>query len=109
MKLSILKLLTLSLAILISGCSSVQELGHWTSGNEATIKTKKILVIVKAKKPEVRESFEKHITKSLKAENLDVTSSYVQYPSLITSDSLSKEQIAEVKAMLIKDGFNGIA
>ncbi|MDO6759601.1 hypothetical protein Q4566_05255 [Tamlana sp. 2_MG-2023] len=108
MKLSILKLLTLSLVVLISSCSSVKELNHWTSNDVATIKSQNILVIVKAKKSHIRESFEKQITKQLKAENLNATSSYEQFPELNPNDTLTKAELAQLKEKFQKAGFNGI-
>ncbi|KAB1070352.1 hypothetical protein F6U93_02020 [Tamlana haliotis] len=108
MKLSISKFLTLGLFVLISSCSSVKELSHWTSDDVASIKSKNILVIVKAKKPSTRESFEKQITKQLKAEGLNATSSYVQFPELNPNDSLSKAELQNVKKILKSNKFNGV-
>ncbi|WP_194768428.1 hypothetical protein [Tamlana sp. I1] len=108
MKYSIFKFLSLSLIVLFSGCSGVKEVNHWTSKDVATIKTKNILVIVKAKKEKIRESYEKQITKQLRAEKLSATSSYEKFPELNPNDTLTKAQISEIKAKLKKEGFNGI-
>ncbi|OBQ51776.1 hypothetical protein JJL45_11450 [Tamlana sp. s12] len=108
MKPSIFKLLTLATIFILSGCSSVQEVNHWTSGNVASIKSKNVLVIVKVKKPKLRAAYEDQITKQLKAENIQATSSYKQYPDINPNDSISKEAVSKFKEKLEKDGFNGV-
>ncbi|AUS06827.1 hypothetical protein [Pseudotamlana carrageenivorans] len=108
MKLSIYKLLTLATIFILSGCSSVQEVNHWTSGNAATIKSKNVLVIVKVKNQDIRAAYEDQITKQLKAEKIKATSSYKQYPDINSSDSVSKEAVSKIKEKLTQDGFNGV-
>lgn len=108
MKLSVLKILSLSIVLILTSCSSVKEVNHWTSGKAASIKSQNVLVITKIKKPKLRAQYEDQMTKHLKAEGIKATSSYIQFPEINPNDSITKEQVAEIKEKLTREGFNGI-
>ncbi|WP_136480876.1 hypothetical protein [Cognatitamlana onchidii] len=101
-------LLVAVLAICFSNCSTVKVVNSWSSDNIETIASKNILVIVKAKKDQLRQTYEAKIAKKLRGANFNAIESYSKFPELNPNDSISEADIDRIKALFKKEGFNAV-
>jgi hypothetical protein len=102
------KLILLAFSVCLFGCSTVKVINSWSSDNIETIESKKILVIVKAKKPNSRKTYESKIAQRLRGAKLNAIESYTKFPKINPNDTLTEEGLEYIKNLFKKEGFNAI-
>lgn len=104
----LLKLISLTLILSFSSCSSVKVVNSWQSDKVETIKPKNILVIARTANDKIRVDYENEISKQLRAKNLKVTESYKKFPKLDPNNKLTEEKVNSIKKMFQEEGFNAV-
>lgn len=102
------KLILLGLMICFFGCSTIQVVNSWSSDDIESIDSKKLLVIVKAKKQNSRQTYEGKIAQKLRGAKFNAIESYTQFPEINPNDSLTESDIENLKVLFKKEGFNAI-
>jgi hypothetical protein len=108
MKKSFDLVLSISLIILLSGCSSVNVLNSWKGDNVSAIMEKNVIVIARTDNNKARTDFENEIVKQLSARGIKATASYTKFPKLNPDQEVTEERKAEIIASLLKQGFNAV-
>ena len=94
--------------LMLSACSSVNVLNSWKANNISDVRDNNILVIARTSNTSARIAFENEISKNLSARDIKATPSYTKYPKLNPDQKITEERVNEIKALLRKDGFNGV-
>ena len=94
--------------LMLSACSSVKVLNSWKADNISEVRDNNMLVIARTTNTSARIAFENEISKDLNARNIKATPSFTKYPKLNPDKEITQESANEIKALLRKDGFNGI-
>ncbi|GGZ92762.1 hypothetical protein [Algibacter mikhailovii] len=102
------KLVLLVLAFCFFACSTVKVVNSWSSDNIETLESKKILVIVKAKKEKSRKTLEDKIAQKLRGAKFDAVESYTQFSQLNPNDTLTEADIDKIKQQFKEKGFNAV-
>lgn len=101
-------LLTLTIFFNLFSCSNIKVLHTWKSEDLPSLRANNVLVVARTARPEVREAFETEITKELKARNIRAVPSYTKFPELDPDKKITTQRMEEIKALLEKEGFNGV-
>jgi len=94
--------------LILSACSSVNVLNSWKADNISDVRDNNILVIARTANTSARIAFENEISKNLAARDIKATPSYTKYPKLNPDQEITEERVNDIKALLRKDGFNGV-
>lgn len=108
MKKSIYLILSLTLILLLNGCSSVKVLNSWKADNVNTIKDKNIIVIARTANNQARIAFENEIVNQLTARGMKGTVSFTKFPKLNPNQKVTEEKKEMIKTSLQKEGFNAV-
>jgi len=93
---------------MLVSCSNIKVLHTWKSDNLPSIKDKNVLVVARAARPDVRQAFEQEIVRELKARDIKATPSYSKFPDWDPDKKISEDRKQEIRALLEKEGFNGV-
>lgn len=102
------RLLVLAAFWVLAGCSNIKILHTWKSDDLPSLRTNNVLVVARAARPDVREAFEREIVKELQARDIKATPSYTKFPDWNPDRKITEERKEEIKALLEKEGFNGV-
>ena len=94
--------------LMLVSCSNIKVLHTWKSDNLPSIKDKNVLVVARAARPDVRQAFEQEIVRELKARDIKATPSYSKFPDWDPDKKISEDRKQEIRALLEKEGFNGV-
>jgi hypothetical protein len=108
MKKSIYLILTLSVIVLFNACSSVKVLDAWKADNANSIKDKNIIVIARTANKQARIAFENEIVTQLTSKGMTATASFTKFPNLKPDEEVTEDTNRKVKALLQKEGYNGV-
>ena len=108
MKRSIYLILSLTLVLFLSGCSSVKVLSSWKGDNVNTVKDKNIIVIARTANKQARIAFENEIVKQLSERGMNATASFTKFPNLEPNQKVSDDKKNEIITTLEKEGFNAV-
>jgi hypothetical protein len=101
-------LVLLFIVIFLNSCSGFKIIKSWKSETVNTMRDKKILVVGRSAKKEIRVAYEDAITKKLVASGYNATASYKNYPDFKPNQKVSDEREQQIRTILEKDGFNGV-
>ncbi|PHS67450.1 MAG: hypothetical protein COB12_03220 [Flavobacterium sp.] len=105
MKKTMYSMILIGFALLMSSCSSVKVLDSWKGDNLATIKDNNILVIARTDNKIARIAFEEAIANDLRGAGYKATESYLKFSNYKPD---AKENKGKIKALIEKEGFNGV-
>ncbi|MCF6307661.1 MAG: hypothetical protein L3J09_06875 [Flavobacteriaceae bacterium] len=105
MKKTMYSMILIGFALLMSSCSSVKVLDTWKGDNLATIKENNILVIARTDNKIARIAFEEAIANDLRKAGYKATESYLKFSNYNPDE---KQDKGKIKALLEKEGFNGV-
>lgn len=108
MKKSVYLILSLTLLLFLSGCSSVQVLSSWKADDLSAIKDNNFLVIARTANTQARIAFENEIVKQLSEKGMKATASYTKFPTLNPDEKVTEAKTAEMIATIEKAGFNAV-
>ncbi len=103
-----LPLILILTALLLTSCSSFKIIKSYKSDSVATMQDKKILVVGRSTKKDVRVAYEDAITKKLISSGYNATASYKKYPDFKPNTKVSDDQKQHIRFILEKDGYNGV-
>jgi len=89
----------------VSSCSSVKVLDSWKGHNLSTIKDKNILIIARTENIQARIAFEEAIANDLRGAGYKATESYLKFSNYSPDE---KQDNGKIKALLEKEGYNGV-
>lgn len=92
-------------AILMSSCSSVKILDSWKGDNLSTVKEKNILVIARTENKQARIAFEEAIANDLRGAGFKAQESFLKFANYNPD---KKQDPSKIKALIEKEGFDGI-
>ncbi len=95
-------------ALLLTSCSSFKIIKTYKSETANEMQNKKILVVGRSTKKDVRVAYEDAITKKLVSSGYNATASYKKYPDFKPNTKVSDDQKQHIRAILEKDGYNGV-
>ncbi len=95
-------------ALLLTNCSSFKIIKTYKSDTVDTMQNKKILVVGRSTKKDVRVAYEDAITKKLISSGYNATASYKKYPDFKPNTKVSDDQKQHIRFILEKDGYNGV-
>ena len=101
-------ILVIIISLIVSSCNSFKVLYNWSADDKESVEEKKILVVARTANKEVREAFEKEITKTLKASGMDATSSYVLFPDYDPEKKRTEEEKGAIRKILEDNGYNAV-
>ncbi|WP_394970982.1 hypothetical protein [uncultured Croceitalea sp.] len=90
------------------GCSSMQHANSYKSESFDSIKNQNILVISRTPQESVRKSYEREISKQLRARGLNAAPSHLIFPDLQPLTNKTVERLAQTIAMFRNEGFEVI-
>ena len=108
MKNSVKLILSLTLILLFSGCSSVEVLNSWKADSADSVKDNNFIVIARTANTQGRIAFENEIVKQLTAKGMKATASFTKFPKLNPDQEVSEEKKAEIVKILEQEGFNAV-
>ena len=104
----ILPLILILSVLLLTSCSSFKIIKSYKSETAASMQDKKILVIGRSAKKDVRVAYENAITKKFVAAGYNAVSSYSQFPDFNPIAKITEEQKEQIQSILEKNGYNGV-
>ncbi|WP_034062491.1 hypothetical protein [Lacinutrix jangbogonensis] len=96
------------IALSFTSCSSVKVLNSWKAENVSSVKDNNMLVIARTDNTSARIAFENEIVKQLQEKGIKATASFTKFPKLNPDQKIDEEKQKMIKAMLKKEGFNGV-
>lgn len=108
MKKSFYLIFSLTVLLTLNSCSSVKVLNSWKADNISAIKDNNLLVIARTDNLSARTAFENEIVKQLSDRGIKATASFTKFPKLNPDEKIDESKQEMIKAMLKKDGFNGV-
>ena len=105
MKKTVYTMILIGFAIIMSSCSSVKVLDSWQGDNLSTIKDKNILIIARTENIQARIAFEEAIANDLRKAGYKAQESYLKFSNY---DPDTKEDASKIKALLEKEGYDGV-
>ena len=99
---------TLSLLLLLGSCKSFKVLYNWSADDRESVEGKNILVVARTSNLEVRQAFEKEITKTLTEAGMKATASYVKFPNYNPEKKYSDKEKGEIKKILDDNGYDAV-
>lgn len=108
MKKSAYLILSFTLILLSSGCSSVKVLNSWKADNADSIKDNNFIVIARTANTQARIAFENEIVKQLSERGMNATASFTKFPTLNPDKEVSEERKSEIISTLENEGFNAV-
>ncbi|MGI9547863.1 MAG: hypothetical protein ACR2MM_11525 [Flavobacteriaceae bacterium] len=101
-------IIVLLLAVLAVSCKSFKVLYTWSADDKESVEAKNILVVARTANLEVRQAFEREITKTLTAAGMKATSSYTKFPNYNPEKKVTEEEKGEIKRILEDNGYNAV-
>ncbi|WP_350286116.1 hypothetical protein [uncultured Croceitalea sp.] len=98
--------LLIMVTLMLSGCSSTKLANSYKSDSFTSIKDQNILVISRTPQEDIRKTYEKDISKKLKASGFNATPSHLIFPDLKPLTNKTVERIANTIAMFRDEGFD---
>jgi len=95
-------------ALLLTSCSSFKIIKTYKSETANEMQNKKILVVARSTKKDARVAYEDAITNKLVSSGYNATASYKKYPDFKPNTKVSDDQKQHIRAILVKDGYNGV-
>jgi hypothetical protein len=108
MKRSIYLILSLTLILLVSSCSSVKVLDAWKADDVTAFKDNNILVIARTSNKSARVAFEEEIANQLRARGMKATESFTRFPNMRPNEEVTEEKRDLIMDILKYEGYNGI-
>lgn len=108
MKKSIYLILSLTLILFLSGCSSVEVLSSWKADDVSATKNNNFIVIARTANNQARVAFENEIVKQLSEKGMKATASYTKFPKINPDQKVSEEKTEEMITTIENEGFNAI-
>ncbi len=108
MKNSINLILSLTLLLIFSGCSSVKVLNSWKADNADSVKDNNFIVIARTANTQARIAFENEIVKQLTAKGMKATASFTKFPKLNPDQEVTEERRSEIITTLENEGYNAV-
>lgn len=108
MKNSITLILSLTVMIMFSACSSVKVLNSWKANNADAVKEKNFIVIARTANTQARIAFENEIVKQLSEKGIKATASFTKFPKLNPDQEVTEERKAEIISILENEGFDAV-
>ncbi len=105
MKKTMYSIILIGFALFMSSCSSVKILDAWKGDNLSTVKDNNILVIARTDNKIARIAFEEAIANDLRVAGYKATESYLKFSNYNPD---AKQDKGKIKALLEKEGFNGV-
>ena len=96
----------ITLSILLVGCSSVKVTDSWKDVRTPTIENKNILIVTESNNQVIRTTFEKDIVKQLSEKGYKSVESFKLFPIMNLQDTLTKEELKDIKKELSSSGIN---
>ncbi|MCZ6595598.1 MAG: hypothetical protein O6943_11895 [Bacteroidetes bacterium] len=108
MKRSIYLILSLTVILLLSACSSVKVLDAWKTDNVTAFKDNNILVIARTSNKSARIAFEEEIANALRARGMKATESFTRFPNMKPNEKVTEDKRNMIMDILNYEGYNGI-
>lgn len=108
MKNSVKLILSLTLILLFSGCSSVEVLNSWKADNAEAVRDNNFIVIARTENKQVRIALENEIVKQLTERGMKATASFTKFPKLNPDQEVTEERKSEIITTLENEGFNAV-
>lgn len=108
MKRSIYLILSLTVFLLLSACSSVKVLDAWKADDVTAFKDNNILVIARTSNKSARIAFEEEIANALRARGMKATESFTRFPNMKPNEKVTEEKRNMIMDILKYEGYNGI-
>ncbi|WP_298900243.1 hypothetical protein [uncultured Psychroserpens sp.] len=96
----------ITLSILLVGCSSVKVTDSWKDVRTSNIENKNILIVTESNNQVIRTTFEKDIVEQLSKKGYKSLESFKMFPFLNSNDTLTDEQLRDIKKELSNSGIN---
>jgi hypothetical protein len=105
---SIYLILSLTIILLLSSCSSVKVLDAWKAEDTTSFKDNNILVIARTSNKSARVAFEEEIANALRARGMKATESFTRFPNMKPNEKVTEEKRNMIMDILNYEGYNGI-
>ena len=108
MKNSVKLILSITLILLFSGCSSVEVLNSWKADNADAVRDNNFIVIARTANKQVRIALENEIVKQLTERGMKATASFTRFPKLNPDQEVTEERKSEIITILENEGYNAV-
>jgi hypothetical protein len=101
-------LATFLLLLFLGSCKSFKVLYNWSADDRESVEGKNILVVARTSDLEIRQAFEREITKTLTDAGMKATASYVKFPNYNPEKKYSDKEKGEIKKILDDNGYDAV-
>ena len=101
-------ILSITLILVFTGCSSVKVLSSWEADDVGSIKDNNFIVIARTDNNSARIAFENEIVKQLSEKGMKATASFTRFPKLNPDQKISDEKRREIISILENEGYNAV-
>ena len=98
-------IVSMSLLIFLSSCSSVKVANNWKDIETSNLRSKNVLVVSKTDNDVARIQFESDMVKNLSKSNVKAVESFRMYPNLNLNGDLNQEELNQYKSDLLDIGI----
>lgn len=98
----------LSLLLVFGSCKSFKVLYTWRADDRESVQGKNILVVARTSDLEVRQAFEREITRTLTDAGMKATASYLKFPDYNPEKKYSDKERGEIKKILDDNGYDAV-